>query len=121
MRSIVSLIILFCLIGLPSLSIDEQYSSFVVQLINVDNASKQKDYVQLKRLLKSNFSSKNLSNYAFYSNNYWFLLDKNTNSLAKQLLINGKIKTGSCFMVKGHLHNNVIIVKQITDISVQQF
>ncbi len=116
MRSTVSLIILFCLIVLPSLAIDEQYSSFVGQLVNVDSASKQKDYDKLKMLLKSNSSSKNLSNYAFYSNNHWFLLDKNTNSLTKQLLINGKIKAGSYFMIKGHLHNNVIIVKQITEI-----
>jgi len=121
MRFIVSLVITFFLIGLPSLAIGEKYTNFSGKLIEIDDSTQQVDDESLKTLIKANPSSKNFSHYAFQSNNQWFLLDKNGNALAKKLLSSSKAKTGSYFMIKGQLQGNVIIVKQINDISVQEF
>ena len=104
-----------------SISRDFNSPLTVGSIVDLNSASTQKDSDKLKALLKDGSSLKDLSNYAFYSNNHWFLLSKNADNLAKQLIGKDKLKSGTCFVVKGYRHGNVIIVKQISDISIQQF
>jgi len=121
MRLIVSLVVLLFLMCLPSLAVDEQCSSFIGSLVDVNTVSNEADPDKLKALLRDGSSLKDLSNYAFCSNNHWFLLSKNADNLAKQLIGTDKLKTGTFFPLKDYLNGSVIIVKQISDISIQQF
>jgi hypothetical protein len=120
MCNIVTLVVLVFLMGCPSLAINERCSSFIGNLVDINSASNQEDSDKLKAL-RDNSSSKDLSNYAFCSNGKWLLLSKNANNLTKQLIGKNKLRTGTCVMVKGYIRGNVIIVKKISDISIQQF
>ncbi len=121
MRNIVLLVVLLFLTGLSSLAINEHCPSFIGSLVAVNSGSPHKDSDKLKILLHNNSSSKDLSSYVFYSDNHWFLLSKNADKLVKQLIGKDKLKTGTCFVVKGYRRSHIIIVKQISDISIQQF
>lgn len=121
MRTIISLAIYIALSGLPTIAKDSESESFTGKMVPLNIAIEQKDNSELKALLKKKSHYEGNNCYVFYSNNQWFLLDKNGNAIAAKLLNKDKTTSDKYFMIKGNLHSRVISVKQISDISIQQF